>query len=542
MPATIDTPPQARALSKDPIWVIVQTDDPISSPATIVFTITGTGPTATETVQIQWAGYDLTFTVTNTDSESAFDLPVIGADTLSDYADKFAERLRQNEVLHAYFAVSRGTAGADETVTLTQRTLAVVDIVITESLTNVTVVPTGVTEITQGTGLRALVQVWQDTGDQATDQLLLSLHAPYDLDTGLVEFDIHSAFATLAPALPDESSIPSILAPSSLASGVATDSFLAYYLRYADKTGVPAVSQALLKTDNSFLAILGSLAGDSLHPVAPDAEESHILHNYRRRASLSDYFTGVSSNALRKPVACEQPDWTYVLLTNETITGVYVSCHLYWSDGSESDYEPFSTTPVSIDVNKVYWFPSGYRQMKLQSAPLPSGADADAYIIAYDWTLKTPDLPGDGRIDDVKYLVHDLSGWDYYLLFSNGVGGCESVALRGKASEKYRTTAETYRRPRTSAWNVAVHEQNNYETEGNRLWEFNTGYTDDADWIEHLRQLPITDGAWLIDTVNRRFLAVTVQAGELETRQDDETLYQLSFTVRAAWLDADANV
>lgn len=542
MAATLDTAPQARALSKDPIRVVLSTDDPISSPATIVFTITGTGPTATETVRIRWAGNDLTFTVTNTDSESARDLPVKGSDTLAVYADKFAERLRQNETLHDYFAVSRGTAGSDETVTLTQRALAVVDIVIDETLSNITVVPTDVTEITQGEGLRALLQVWEDTGDQATDRLLISLHAPYDLDTAIVEFDIHSAFAGLAPALPDAATIPSVLAPSSLASGVASGSFVQYYLRYADKAGVPAVAQALLRSDDAYLAILGALAGDSRHPVAPDAEESPILHNYRRRVGMEDYFTGTYSNALRKPVACEQPDWTYVLLTNEAITGVYVSCHLYWSDGSQSDYEPFGTTPVSIDVNKVYWFPSGYRQMKLQSAPLPSGADADAYIVAYDWTLKTADLPGDGRIDDVKYQVHDLSGWNYYLLYSNGVGGCESVALRGKAAEKYRTTADAYRRPRSGEWTAALHEQNNYDTEGNRQWELNTGYTEDADWIEHLRQLPLTDGAWLIDTVNRRFLAVVVQPGDLDTRLDDELLYQLTFTVRAAWFDPAANV
>lgn len=540
MPATISTPPPARALCKDPVWVVVETSDPITTPATVVFTITGSGPSATETVQITWGGYSLTFTVVSSDSESAFDLPVKGSDTLAVYADKFAERLAQNEALHEYFAISRGTAGSDETVTLTQRNLAVVDITITETLSNVTVTPTDVTEITQGEGLRALIQVWQDTGLLATDSRIVSLHAPYDLDTAQAEFDISAAFSGLEPALPAESTIPSSLAPSSLVSGEAAGSYMPYYLRYADKSGIPAVAQALLKTDDSYIAILGSLSRDSTHPVAPSGTESPILHNYRRRASQEDYFTGIASNDLRKPVVCEQPDWTYVLLTNEDITGVYIECHLYWSDGAESDYQPFGTTPEALDVNKIWWFPSGYRQMKLQSATPPG--DADAYIVAYDWILKTADLPGDGRIDEVKYQVHDLSGWDHYLLFSNGVGGCESVALRGKAVEKFRSTADTFRKYRTSDMGVADHEAQKFSAEGAQEWELNTGWIDDHDWVEHLRQLPLSDKAWLIDMTNRRFIAVNVQAGDIETRQDDDLLYQTTFTVRAAWSDQDANV
>ena len=540
MAATLDTTPPARAFSKNPIWVVVETDDPITPAATVVFTISGSGPTATETVTITFAGNSLTFTVANSDSESAFDLPVKGSDTLSDYADKFAERLAQNEVLHGYFAISRGTSGGDQTVTLTQRILAIVDIVVTESLSNVTVVPTDVAEITQGEGLRALLQVWQDTGLLATDSRLISLHAPYDLATAQVTFDISPAFAALEPALPAANTIPGVIAPSSLVTGEASGSYMPYYLRYADKAGIPAVSQALLRTEDTFIALLGSLSRDSLHPVAPDAEESPLLHNYRRRVSTDDFFTGIASNDLRKPVVCEQPDWVYALLTNEEITGVYIECHLYWSDGAESDYQPFGTTPEAIDLNKPWWFPSGYRQMKLQIASPPD--DPDAYIVAYDWNLKTADLPGDGRIDGVEYRVHDLSGWNYYLLFANGAGGCESVALRGKAVEKYRSTAETFRRVLTPYDTPADHETQKYAAEATREWELNTGWSDDQDWMEHLRQLSLADGAWLIDMTNRRFLAVVVQTGDLETRQDDDLLYQLPFTVRAAWSDQDANV
>lgn len=545
MAATLDTAPSPRALSKQPIWIALSTDATVSAAASVVITITNTGPTAAQTFQITWGGNDLTFTVTDPLTADALDWPLHdGVETLTAYTDRVADRLRAHETLHDYFSIARSGAGV---ITLTQRTLEVVDITVTEGMTDVSAVITDVTAVTTEDNLRALVEVWTDTGNLATSEKLISLHSPYQLPEGETEIDISAAFSALTAHLPTESTIQIGLSLA-LPNGAATDAFQKYFLRYADKYGTPAVAETLTKSD-SYIAILGSLAGDSLHPVTAGAGEPYIRHNYSRRAEAYDFFLEADSNILRRPMALTQPDWVYVLfyegavglpaVTGSTVD-VYVECLLYWSDGTQSTYQPYDTDPTTLDLDKIYWIISGYKQLKINTVTPSGGTAADAYVVAYDWILKRDS--DDLALTSASYRVEVAPGWDYFLLFSNGIGGCETAPFRGKGIERYKTTAEKYRSPRDSNWEVSTHETKLYLNEGQREWELNSGWTPDGDWIEHLRQLCLSDAVWLVDVENERFLAVTVETRDIEVRRDDETIYNLPITVRASWVDVDANV
>lgn len=546
MSASLATAPPARALSKSPIWIGIETDATISAAASVVITITNTGPTAAQTFQIAWGGYDITFTVVDPLTASALNWPLHdGSETLTEYTDRVAERLAGNETLHSYFIVDRSGAGV---ITLTQRLLEVIDITVTEGMTDVAAVVTDVTAVTTEDNLRALVEVWSDTGDLATDTKLIALHSPYQLPAGETEIDISAAFSALAPHLPTDTTIQVGLSLT-LPKGAATDAFQKYYLRTADKYGTPAVAEILARSADSYLAILGSYAGDYLLPIPGGNTETYIRHNYRRRATEYDHFLAATSKILRRPIALTQPDWVYLFLyesaVGETaVTGptvdVYVECLLYWSDGTTSVYQPYDTDASTLNIDTIYWIISGYRQLKIHNVAPSGGTDADAYVVAYDWILKR--VSDDEALTAAYYRVELAPGWDYYLLFSNGQGGCETACFRGKATERYKTTAEKFRKPRTSDWEVQTHENDLYALEGQREWELNTGWTTDADWIEHLRQLTLADRAWLIDLDNERFLAVTVETREIEVKKDDETLYNLPITVRASWVDTDANV
>ncbi len=526
MSASIATPPADRVFSRDQTWVVLETSETIAPNGSIVLTITSTGPTAGETIEIEWGGNDLVFTVSGTDSESATDLPVIGADTLSVYADNFAERLRQNEALHDYFAISRGTAGADETVTLTQRLLEVVDITVTNGLTNVSEVVTDVSAVTAASGLRALLEVWLDTGDPATDEKLISLHSPYDLVAASTKIDIQAAFARLTPHLPSSSSInPAVFI--SLLSGEATACWLQYYLRYADKAGYPAVAQALLQSD-PYVAILGATAADSGATTT-----AALRHNYARRDGAT----------FRKPCTPTMPDWLYWVCPRG-VTEIYIHVSIDWSDGTSSTFDPFHTHATTVEAGKMYWIGTGFRQLLLHTVTPSGGTDPDAYIVAYNAAI--------ARVDAVPLLgAHNLTydvyydGGDFavpFLLFSNGMGGCETACFRGKQTTKYRTAADEVQRPRPYGWTVSDGEFSTIAANGRAAWDISTGWYTDPYYLEHLRHLALADGAWLIDTVNRKFRRVIVEPGELEVSRDDETLFSLSFSIRAAWLDEASNV
>lgn len=522
MPAILTTPPPARCFSDSPVWVTLSTDETISAPASIVLTVTGSGPSAAETLRLEFAGNDLTFTVADPLTADALELPVKGAETLAEYADIVAERLRAHEVLHDYFAISRDSSGA-ETITLTQRLLAVVDIVATDALNNVTTVATSVTEVTVADSLRALVEVYQDTGDTATDVRLLSLHSPYALPAGTTSIDIQAAFATLQPHLPAESGIyPGLL--TSLIRGQTPDCWMDYYLRYADKSGLPAVAQSLQRSD-TYKAILGAAAVNTLAvPTTP------LRHNYVRANG---------STILPKPILDVQPDWLYWICP-DGITGVYMNVTLYWSDGTESNYLPFSTTSVAVVAGKMYYFGTGPRQLKIGSAPLPGGADPAAYVVGYLAAINN--ATGDPLIG-VHSVTYDLfySGdWmQPILLFSNGVGGCETVCFRGKTVATFKPTSEEYRKSRQQKWTPKDGDFETFSNEGRGAWDVNTGWCD-IDYIRHLQQLPLAQ-AWLVDLVKKKFLKVVVEPDEIETNKDDETIFALPLTIRAGWVNLSAN-
>ena len=525
MSATIATPPSSRAFSENPIWVRVTTDTPISPAGKIVFTITSTGPSATETVRLQWLGNDLLFTISAINGEGASDLPLkTGGETLSQYADRFAEQLCQNETINGYFAVSR-TSGASELVTLTQRLLEVVDFVVTETLTNVTVTPTDVTVVTPELNLRAFLQIWTDTGNLATDQNLIELHQPYNLSTADAFIDISPAFSILKPTLPAESSINPVVVISQ-PYAACPDSWVKYYLRYADKSGQPAIAQSLLKS-SSYYAVLGGAAADSLHtPTLP------LRHAYTRR----------DGTAFVKPTTEEMPDWLYWVAPSSISGNVYIAVTIYWSDGTESAYNPYGTTGVAVSPNAMYWFATGYRQLKLHTQTPPGGAEPDAYIVGYKAQVTRADAVLMLGIHSVTYEVAPIFDWGaVYLLFTNGVGGCESVALRGKPVEKWNPSAEEFQKPRNYGWTNIDGDFAISSGSGRRTWEANTGWFSNPYYLEHLRQLPIAD-AWLIDLVNRKFRKVKIEPIEAVVKTGDETIYSQSFTIRAGWQDQSANV
>jgi len=526
MAASLDTAPPARHFSDDPTWITVSTDATIAAAAAIALTITGTGPSDTETIRIQWGGNDLTFTASATDAAGALDLPLIGSDTLSDYADKVAERFAQNEVLHAYFRISRGTSGSDQTVTLTQRTLEVVDITVTNALTNVSESVTDVTAVTASEGLRALVEVWRDTGSLDTDEKLLSLHSPYDLASAATDIDIHAAFASLMPHLPGTSSInPAIF--TSLLSGEATRCWMKYYLRLADKSGYPAIAQALLRSDDSYIAMLGSIAADSAHSAS-----AALRHNYVRR----------DGGTFWKPTDLIMPDWIYWVCPSG-VTEIYIHVTITWSDGTQSTFDPFDTDATAVSEGNMYWIGCGFRQLKLHTVTPSGGTDADAYIVRYTAAIARVDgYPLIGTHSVNYQVMYDANFSPLYLLFSNGCAGCEVVLLRGKTAWKYKTASEEFQRPRTPDWTAEDGEFDTYGAAGRQAWESNTGWFDDPAYVEHLRQLPLAAGAWLIDVSGKKFRRVIVEPGEMLTRQEDETIYSLPVTIRAAWQELDSNL
>lgn len=519
MSANLTTQPPSRAYAHDPVWIKVATNLITGAAGYFEITISDGGPASAETLTLTWPGGSITYEVGSADA--SLNWPEQGIADLETYTAQVAEFLRLREDVGAVFDITIEDAPGG-VIRLTHNAVEAFALSFTNAMTNVAITKTDGAAPSAQDNLRAYVEAWSDTGDFNTDRRLIALHSPYDVATSDTNIDISAAFAHLKAHLPDPATINPAVAPSALPWTEATDAIQKYQLRVADKYGSPAVAEGLFPW-GPYTAVHGSRSSE-----AWSSSSIRLCHNYRRRDGLE----------FRKPVGEWQPDWVYY--ASQTGEDVYVTLTIYWSDGTQSAYDPWDTDTVSmIDGYRIWWSVAGFRQLKLHNLAPSGGTAADAYIIGYDWKLKgaSPTPLATARFD----VFYD-SPWEHYLLFDNGQGGMETAWLRGKRQEGYTPASEEYRRPRRPGHTVQDGDFDIFAATGRPSWTMNTGWYEDDFYLEHLRQLPLAK-AWLVDRIQRRFLKVIVEPKQLEElKKDDETLYSLSLNIKAAWLDSAANI
>lgn len=523
MAAAIALAPPDVAFSGNEIWVKLSTDLITAASASVQLSVTGAGPNAGETLSIAWAGKSLVFTTAAAPNISGLQLPTKGALSLADYAALLAEHLRQNEILNDDFLITlEAPSGGAQIIKIAYRAAAALDITASGSLSNVTITVTDSAGWTTAENLRAELEVWSDSGNPNTDKSLLKIHAPYDFSTSEAKFNLQDGFSGLKSHLPPASSIPPTDTPASAhAWGLATDAVQKFYFRYADKFGTSPVAQAMKKSPQSYLAQLGSRSGDS--PSLGTVPQ--LAHNWRR-------FDG---KTWWKPVSDQQPDFVYWrAIVGGNFTPVV---HLWWSNGGETNYTPFDT-PLALEEGKFYFFATGFRQLKLQLAPPPA---TGAYIVRYRVGIVPGDAEGTWYLAPLYEVKVENSDWGIYLLYETGLGGMETVWLRGKSTSGYEVSGIEAQQFRDIGWTVEKGDFDNYAQSGRQIWEVSTGFNDDSVYLEGLRQLPLAK-CWMADLRERRWKRVIVEAKKIEgVAEDDRDLHEMTFTVRAAWQDESFN-
>ncbi len=522
MPANITSAPPSLHLAHEPVWWQVQSGVLNNAPGSITLTFTGANSNG-NTLRIIFAGYDLMFTAKTTpDAFNAYEWPLFGAGLVA-YTDLIAERLRATEAITEYFIVSRSSAGGEKIV-LTQRVVAPVSFAVWENMSGISAAFQDVISVFQEPNLSLAVQVWEEKPG-GNDKQLAVFQANYRADDRACDLDISAAFSELKAALPDPFSMNYAPPATSGFYGEAPEACAKYYLLFGDKYGTPARAQLFQRSD-SLYAIHGSLSGDSQWQYTLP-----LRHVYRNRQFVP----------FRKPVVCEQPDWMYVWTdVIDPDTECFLSVLAIFDDNTEMNIAIQPPGSAVLQPNTLYWFATGFEQLGLQNTVMPPGATR---IVAYDVRLYPPDLAGEPLLGaQVQYRVEARTDYEFFLLFDNGVGGCETVSLRGKRSDRYTAKAEEYNTARGPLWEPTDGDMGVYAQEGRKEWEASTGlYDRDDAYLEHLLQLPLGQ-CWLIDTFASRFLPVRVEGREMTYRSDDDTLASISFTIRALWTDRNYNV
>ena len=513
MATTIIRTPPRLAMSKDPIWLELTTSLITINYAYFQITISGTTNTAAQTLQLEWAGNDITFTLAVSPDSSGLQLPTQTTGTAADYAAIIAPLLRQNEILHDDFSVSV----SGNVITCTYRHADPLDITATTNVTNFAMTVYDSTGFTAVDNLRAVVEIWADTGNEATDSRLAKQHSPYSLTGRNTYFDLAPAFAFMRPVPPAAVSIPGL--GGGLLAGWA---YQKWYFRYADKYGNPPTAEKLVKSGSGNIVFYGSNSTAAIRNYADEL----LRHAYFRQDGMM----------FEKQVTTAQPDWVYSYI-QATSSTYKLRTTATWSGGTTQVIE---TATMSLTEGNVYAFCSGFTQLGLDLLTPPSTDEViESYVLELVGTVAGIDF----QVWQVCYRISaDCPQWGLVLLFENGVGGMETVHLAGKTAEGYQADADLVQRVRLPDSENQDAEIEKLDPTGSASWLAHTPWYDDDYYLTHLRQILLANRAWLVDVENERYLPVNVQTAEITTRRDDNDLYGIEVSIRAAWSERAANV
>ena len=508
-------------MSLDPIFATFATDN-VSAETAIVNidlnSVPGAG-TAGQTLTIAWGSNSLTFTMSASPGNDPLLLPIpAGGTSAAAYIETLAEAFRQNEVLYSELNVTTGLSGSTNFIRISTRTSEATTFTVTDGLSFATataIAASSPPELEEN--IRLLVEVFTDTGDDDTAASLGQQHSPYRTADSLTDIDFSHHFAHLRPHPPSTASI------AAFASGHASNAYQRWYYRYADQYGTPPVAEKMVKNGSTLTTFYGSASPQAGRVWA----DENIRHNYQRRDGLTFW----------KPIGQDQPDWLYYW-NNASGSNFGYEIFAYYEDGTSGSL--FTSAPFSMTANQLLWFACG--PLQLQDDGIDFSPSGSSNVYRYEWRLKN--YTTSATLATAYFeLSTECAPWGKYLLFDNGLGGCETVWLRGIHQEGYDVGGELFRTIRTNAFAVADGELGKTNFQAQATFTASTGYHHDDYYLDHLRQLPLSSTAWLVDVENERFLRVIVEADRIDqVRRDDEDLFSLTFELRAAWFDQAANV
>jgi len=513
MSAILNTAPTSPAYNGNDIWVEVGTDLQMASAGQITITFSSTGPSIGETLQIEWLANDITFTVAATTNITATAIPTKGAESLDEYAERVADAFRENYFMTERWDITTSPGGI---VQLISRTTGLMVITITENLANTAFSGTDGADIEEE-NLSSQIEVWL----QGAGHWLAKLHGTYDTNTAAVKFNLSELFA-VKPHLPNPDHIdPAIF--STWLKGEATDAYAEYYLRYADKYGTPPVPEALVKSDNNYFVIHGAHSADR---EAATGISFYVdrLHNYRTD----------DGSTFWKPIGDGQPDWLYIW-TKVALYDCNVEWTILWDDGTET-VEPYGGTDFDLDASKAYYI----RSTPLNFDFTPTNPGAIPWYITFRLFGADSYESDPATLATIRYKAVIETEWERWLLFDNGLGGCEAVLFNGKGKESFSAKREVARRTRTSTFDIDEGEFIQFNAEGQKEYDLNTGWIEPW-YAEHLRQLLLGD-VWIVDFDNERFIKLICDTDSVVTSENDQQLFALSIKFRTAWVDKASNV
>jgi hypothetical protein len=509
MPITTIIKPEKVSLARSPIEIQLTSNLPtVATPVNnLRLTINGS-PAVDDQIMISYGNVSETFTVKTFADQSGNTLSVQGSLTLSEYAQRLADELNRNFNLFSNFLITY-SPGAEEYVRLSPREDLSSSWSVDNELTNIDddIIISNNPVFQPSPSLLLLVQIYNR--DSQEYDIILPHILPSLNSQQPVTFDIHRDF-DLAPHLP---------APDSIGIGgdyisLCENNWIKYKLRWAERSGIPAITTALQSHEMEFCAVFGG---------------NNYFGQYEPFWSFWKLNGKFLTAAPRTQVVTyEQPVWLYWIgRVNRTTVISGVATH---RSGATT---AFSRGEIDEVIGEVIVIKAGFTQLQLTEN------DSDP-VVQYTVFLKS------GSLAISEVFTFKITGqchdWTRYFLFANSLGGCDTV----RATGKHTTTIGTITQEGTHITNQKTIAEGHgddfhYNRRSRVVYEGSVGHKS-AGYVAYLQDMLNAPAAWLIDVRANRFNPILINAGDTRLFKDDEDLNTLKFSYAHAWEDAHIGI
>jgi len=322
------------------------------------------------------------------------------------------------------------------------------------------------------------------------------LNAPFDLNTALTDFDL-SGLSLTYPEPPDDGSM------TSFDQGVLQNVSIELLVKIAEMFGEPAERPESLTSFGPYVMIHGHTPyWFGLGLTAKDS----LLHSYY----------DMKGTEAVKEIRKGQPEYVYIY--SHTGASVPIEVDLVYTDGTSTSAAGGS---VTCAAKKVSWVNVGWDAMTVDSI-------ADPAKIVNSYTVKFT-LNGDEHL--ITYALDDHeTDYDQYILYENGLGGCEVLRCSGRHRIGVEGSKQTVAMSRVRGKSYKDGFRHTYNAKGAEAWQMETGYQN-QQYIRHLSQLFLAERVWYIDMFREKFVAVTIKENAAQLIDFENDLYNMGFTM-----------
>lgn len=339
--------------------------------------------------------------------------------------------------------------------------------------------------------LSLYVQVHKD------NNFLTELNAPYDLATATTDMDL-SGLSLVQPECPADGSMLTD------AQGILEKVTCELHLEFEDQYGQPAARPESLQQISAKTVIYGST------PFWYGVGET------AKGTPLHSYLDPQGYDAI-KEIRKSQPEYIYVY--SHDGASVAMTVEVFYTDGTNMG--ELSITSLTCAARKVSWKNVGWDAINMDSVVNPAKivnsyqvkvtVDGDDYFFFY-------------ALDD-----HDTE-YDQYIMYDNGIGGCEVLRCSGRHTIGVEGTRQTAAMSRVRGRSYREGFTDVYQSAGSQVMQLQTGFLNQY-YIRHLSQLFLARKVWYLDIFRDKFVSVTVRESSATVIDMQDDLQNLGFTI-----------